>query len=212
MTSLTKLGTLLLHIDIYLDAFVLRYGFLSHFALFAIIFCETGLVFMPFLPGDSLLFAAGAVSANGPLNVWLLFVLLSSASFLGDNLNYWIGRFFGKWLLKRNSRFLKKSHIDRTHAFFEKYGPKVILFARFIPIVRTCSPFVAGLGEMQYRTFASYSFLGGLCWVGACLSAGYLFGNISFVKNNFGMVVIAIIFISFLPILVNVLKSKLNKN
>ena len=191
---------LFLHLDKYLGELVQTYGTWTYSILFAIIFLETGVVFTPFLPGDSLLFAAGALAARGALNAWLLFVLLSIAAILGDTANYAIGKYFGKLLIQRHSRWLKPEHLDRTHAFFEKYGGKTIIIARFVPIVRTFAPFVAGMGAMTYTKFIFYNIVGGVGWVGACLLAGVLFGAIPVVQKNFSLVVLGIVFISVLPI------------
>ena len=207
MIWINKFVQLFLHIDIHLEVFIHKFGPVSYFILFGIIFCETGLIIVPLLPGDSLLFAAGALAAKGTLNLALLFGLLSMASIMGDNLNYWIGYFFGDTLVKQKSKWLNQRHIDKTHSFFAKYGAKVVLFARFIPIVRTCTPFVAGLGKMAYRQFLLFSVLGGLLWVGVGTVCGYLFGNIPFVKAHFGTVVIAIIFVSLLPVIIQFTKS-----
>ncbi|MGE4170622.1 MAG: VTT domain-containing protein [Candidatus Margulisiibacteriota bacterium] len=204
----THLLDMFLHLDQTLSVVIADFGFLTHLILFAIIFCETGLVIAPFLPGDSLLFAAGAFSATGSLNGILLFFLLSLASVLGDNLNYWIGRFLGNAVAQSQSRLINKKHIEKTHAFFEEHGDKVVIFARFLPIVRTFAPFVAGIGRMQYRTFFAYSCVGGVLWVGVCLAAGYFFGNLLIVKNNFGLVILAIILISLLPAILKVFFGK----
>jgi len=188
-----------LHLDVTLGNIASQYGVWIYGILFVVIFAETGLVFTPFLPGDSLLFAAGALAAGGSLHVAALFALLSVAAILGDTANYWIGKSFGNLIIKRHSRFVKPEYLERTHAFFEKYGGKTIIIARFVPIVRTFAPFVAGLGAMTYRMFILYNVVGGLLWVTICLGAGYWFGNFEVVKKHFSLVVLAIIVISILP-------------
>ncbi len=198
----------ILHLDVHLAALVSQYGTWTYAILFLIIFCETGLVVTPFLPGDSLLFATGALAATSDLSVWLLFVLLTIAAILGDAVNYWVGKTVGEKLFDGRIRYLKREHLDRTHAFYEKYGGKTIIIARFVPIVRTFAPFVAGMGSMSYGKFATYNIVGGVVWIGSLLLAGYLFGNIPVVRDNFGLVVIAIIIISILPAVVEVLKSR----
>jgi membrane-associated protein len=178
-----------------------EYGAWTYLLLFAIVFCETGLVVTPFLPGDSLLFAAGAFAANGSLSIWALIGALIAAAILGDTANYWIGHFLGARLLKsgRWQRFIRPAHIAKTHEFFEKYGGKTVIIARFVPIVRTLAPFVAGLGSMSYGRFMSYNVIGGTGWVLLCTLAGYLFGNLPFVQKNFSLVVLMIIVLSLLP-------------
>ncbi|MDP3582202.1 MAG: DedA family protein, partial [Ignavibacteria bacterium] len=178
--------------------------------LFAVIFAETGFVFTPFLPGDSLLFAAGALCAvdSSPLNVNFLFLLLVSAAIIGDNVNYWIGRKFGTKLFELNWKILKKEHLEKTHAFYDKHGGKTIILARFFPIIRTFSPFVAGIGKMDYKRFLINDIAGGLIWVGLFSYAGYFFGNLQFVKNNFSFIVVAIILISVLPAVTEILRNR----
>jgi membrane-associated protein len=193
-----------LHLDKHLAELVADYGAWTYFILFMIVYCETGLVVTPFLPGDSLLFAVGALAATGVLNVGLAFVLLLVAAILGDATNYYVGSKFGDRLVARHPRWLKPQYLERTHAFYEKYGGKTVIIARFVPIVRTFAPFVAGLGKMTYRTFQMYNVVGALLWVTSLLFGGYLFGNIPWVRENFGMVVIAIIVISILPAVVEV--------
>jgi membrane-associated protein len=200
MDFLFDAARLFLHIDVTLSAVIQRFDAWTYLILFAIIFCETGLVATPFLPGDSLLFAGGAFAAKGDLSVGFLFCLLVVAAILGDTVNYWIGRWMGpKVFLRTNSRVFRKEYLDRTHAFFERYGGKTIVIARFVPIVRTFAPFVAGVGAMSYGAFLAYNAAGGVLWVGLCLFAGYFFGNLPVVKNNFTLVILAIIFISILP-------------
>jgi membrane-associated protein len=190
----------IIHIDVHLSEIIQSYGLWTYLILFLIIFCETGLVVTPFLPGDSLLFAAGAFAARGDFSVMWLCILLSIAAVLGDTVNYWIGSFVGpKVFHKEHVRFLNKEYLDRTHQFFEKYGGKTIIIARFVPIIRTFAPFVAGIGSMTYWHFISYNVVGGIVWILAFVFAGYYFGNIPMVKNNFTMVIFAIIIISILP-------------
>lgn len=199
----------ILHIDEHLADLVVQYGFWTLFILFLIIFCETGLVVTPFLPGDSLLFAAGTLSAQFPesLNIWLMLVLLIVAAILGDTVNYLIGAFAGKRILAMRRPIIRQSHLDRTHRFYEKYGGKTIILARFVPIVRTFAPFVAGLGQMSYRNFVFYNVIGGFLWVIPLTLAGFFFGNIPIVKNNFSLVVLLIIFVSILPPIIAGLKE-----
>ena len=188
-----------LHMDKHLPQMVNDTGIWVYLILFVIIFIETGLVVTPFLPGDSLLFAAGAVAATTSLNIWVLLILLIVAAILGDTANYWIGHYFGPKVFSQNSRWFKREYLDRTHAFYQKHGGKTILLARFIPIIRTFAPFVAGIGQMSYGYFISYNIFGGILWVSLFLGAGYFFGNLAFVKENFSLVIIAIILISLLP-------------
>ncbi len=190
----------ILHIDVHLSEIIQSYGVWTYLILFLIIFCETGLVVTPFLPGDSLLFAAGAFAARGDLHVLWLFVLLSIAAILGDTANYWIGNLVGpKVFHQEHVRFLNKEYLNRTHQFFEKYGGKTIIIARFVPIIRTFAPFVAGIGSMTYMRFISYNIIGGIVWIASFAFAGYFFGNIPMVKKNFTLVIFAIIIISILP-------------
>lgn len=197
----------ILRIDTHLGALISTYGALTYAILFLIIFIETGIVFAPFLPGDSLLFAAGAFSALGSLNPWLVFALLSVAAVLGDTCNYWIGHFFGQKIIDNPKIPINQAHIEKTNHFFAKHGGKTIFLARFIPIVRTFAPFVAGIGKMEYSKFISYNIFGGIVWVGLFTSAGYFFGNFSFIKHNFSLVIIAIILVSILPMLLHFLKN-----
>src|SRR5689334_8129747 len=192
MENLHHLLQYLLHIDAYLIAFVSAYGFWAYIVLFLIIFCETDLVVTPFLPGDSLLFAAGAIASLGSLSLWWLLFLLMIAAILGDTVNYWVGHFLGRRLLNaKRFKVIKPEHLEYTHEFFEKYGGKTIIIARFVPIVRTLAPFVAGLGSMTYGRFMSYNVIGGVAWVAICTVAGYLFGQLPFVKQHFEIVVLA---------------------
>ncbi|MCX7098693.1 MAG: DedA family protein [Methylococcales bacterium] len=210
MEHITQFIDIFLHLDKYLSTIIQDYGQATYILLFVIIFCETGLVVLPFLPGDSLLFAAGAFAAKGDMNVGLLFASLSVAAILGDSTNYEIGRFFGPKIAKQeHNRFLNKQHVDRTHAFYEKYGAKTIIIARFIPIIRTFAPFVAGIGDMGYKKFLHYNVIGGVSWIAICLFGGYLFGNIPIVKHNFTLVILGIVVVSILPAVVEFLRHKL---
>jgi membrane-associated protein len=194
-----------LHIDRHLDEFVRDNGAWTYGLTALIVFCETGLVITPFLPGDSLLFAAGAITAreHSPLNIWVLCGVLTVAAILGDAVNYSVGKLMAKRVLAGGKiPFVKQAHLDRTHAFFEKYGPKTIVIARFVPIVRTLAPFVAGVGQMSYAKFALYNILGAILWVGICCGAGYWFGNKPFVQKNFSVVVLGIIVVSLVPMVV----------
>ena len=198
----------ILHIDEHLNSIIAQYGTWTYAILFAIIFVETGLVIMPFLPGDSLLFAAGAFASRGSLNPFVLFFLLSIAAILGDTVNYWIGRYFGPRVFSANSRFLNKKHLERAHAFYERHGGKAIIFARFVPIVRTFAPFVAGVGYMSYAKFILYNVVGGVAWIAIFVWAGYFFGTIPAVEKNFELVIFAIIGLSVLPMVIEYLKQR----
>ena len=206
MEFLKGLLDLFLHLDEYLAQIITDYGMWTYGILFAVIFVETGLVIMPFLPGDSLLFAAGTFAALGSLNIWALIGLLIAAAFLGDTVNYSIGHYLGERAY--NIKWIKREYLDKTHAFFEKHGGKAIFLARFVPIVRTFAPFVAGIGKMSYGYFITYNLVGGVTWVLLFTLAGYLFGNIPFVKENFEYVIIVIILISVLPMVYEWLKAK----
>jgi len=197
---------LFLHLDEYLDLVISQYGAWTYGFLFVVIFIETGLVIMPFLPGDSLLFAAGTFAALGSLNVWYLAGLLMAAAVLGDTVNYSIGHYLGERAY--NIKWIKKEYFDKTHAFFEKYGGKAIFLARFVPIVRTFAPFVAGIGKMTYGYFITYNLVGGITWVALFTFAGYFFGNIPFMRDNFEYVIIVIILVSVLPMVYEWLKSR----
>jgi membrane-associated protein len=203
----------IIHIDVHLSEIIQSYGVWTYLILFLIIFCETGLVVTPILPGDSLLFAAGTFAARGDFNVMWLFIILSIAAVLGDTVNYWIGSFVGpKIFHKEHVRFLNKEYLNRTHQFFEKYGGKTIIIARFVPIIRTFAPFVAGIGSMTYWHFISYNVIGGIVWIAAFVFAGYYFGNITIVKNNFTIVIFAIIIISILPGVIEFIRQhRMNK-
>jgi membrane-associated protein len=197
---ITAFIDIVLHLDVHLQELVRNYGTWIYLILFLIIFCETGLVVTPFLPGDSLLFVAGAVAAGGGMNVHLLFVALAIASLSGDNTNYWIGRFAGPRIFRRHGSLLfNPQHLVRTQRFYETYGGKTVLIARFVPIVRTFAPFVAGMGKMVYAKFVAYAVAGAILWIGSLVYAGYFFGNLPFIRNNLSIVIIAIVFISVLP-------------
>lgn len=196
----------LLHFDRYIPVIMDNYGVLIYVLLFLIIFCETGLVVTPFLPGDSIIFACGALAAVSGMNILVLIVIFFSAAILGDGTNYLIGKKLGERLVNSNSRFIKKSYIDKAQSFYEKYGSKAIVLARFVPIVRTFAPFVAGIGKMCYKKFGVFNIIGGTIWVSLFLSLGFFFGNIPVIKNNFSLVTIGIILISLLPVLVEVIK------
>jgi membrane-associated protein len=206
MEILKSLLDLFLHLDEYLAKIITDYGMWTYGILFTVIFVETGLVIMPFLPGDSLLFAAGTFAALGSLNIGFLILLLIGAAFLGDTVNYMIGHYLGDRAY--NIKWIKKEYFDKTHAFFEKHGGKAIFLARFVPIVRTFAPFVAGIGKMSYRYFITYNIVGGVVWVLLFTLSGYFFGNIPFVRENFEYVIIVIILISVLPMGVEWLKAR----
>lgn len=203
-----------LHLDKHLEAIMAEYQTTTYFILCLIIFCETGLVATPFLPGDSLLFAAGMLIAKvGILNVWILIPLLFISAILGDNTNYFVGRYLGHKLfeMKGLRRILKKEYLDKTHAFYEKHGGKTIILARFVPIVRTFAPFVAGVGEMKYRTYMLFCIVGGAAWVSIITLAGYYLGGIEIIKNNFELVVLGIVAVSVLPVVFQVIKAKFSR-
>ncbi|MDO8427471.1 MAG: DedA family protein [Deltaproteobacteria bacterium] len=198
-----------LHLDKHLNIIISDFGVWTYLILFIIIFCETGLVVTPILPGDSLLFAVGNFAAMGSLKVEYLFISLSVAAILGDTVNYGVGHFMGpKVFHKTGSRIFKKEYLDKTHSFYEKYGGKTIILARFVPIVRTFAPFVAGIGAMSYGRFISYNIAGGILWIGLFVFGGYLFGGLPIVKKNFTAVILAIIFISILPGLIEVIRHR----
>lgn len=212
MELIKGLVSFILHIDVHLGELISSYGPLVYGILFLIVFVETGVVIMPFLPGDSLIFAAGAFAALGSLNPFLIFALLTVAAILGDTANYWIGHAFGQKIIANPRIPINQKHIDETNAFFAKHGGKTIFLARFVPIVRTFAPFVAGIGKMHYSTFVSYNVFGGIVWVGVFTFAGYFFGNVSFVKHNFTIVILAIIALSVLPMIYHVVKDKFFKS
>jgi membrane-associated protein len=208
MEYILQLINILLHLDEYLGEVIRTYGLWTYLILFGIIFMETGLVVTPFLPGDSLIFAAGAFAGLGDLNIVVLFLLLSAAAILGDTVNYWIGHYIGPRAFSGEIRFLKKEYLDRTHAFYEKHGGKTIVLARFIPIIRTFAPFVAGVGAMSYGRFIVYNVFGGILWVTLFSFAGYFFGNLQIVRDNFTLVILAIILISVMPAVIEFLRER----
>lgn len=208
MELLKQLADVFLHLDTHLSQVIADYGTWTYLILFAIIFCETGLVVTPFLPGDSLLFAAGTFAALGALDVRLLIPLLIVAAIVGDTINYWVGAYIGPRAFEGNLRFLRKEHLDRTRAFYERHGGKTIILARFVPIVRTFAPFVAGVGTMSYPRFITYNVVGAVLWVGLLVLAGFFFGNIPMVRENFTMVILAIIAISVMPMVIEALRTR----
>ena len=211
MEIIQTLIELFLHLDEHLSLVIQNYGPLTYLLLFLVIFMETGLVVTPFLPGDSLLFAAGTFASpalNSPLNIVLLWALLCAAAILGDTVNYWIGHFIGPRAFSGEIRFLKKEYLDRTHEFYERHGGKTIILARFVPIIRTFAPFVAGVGAMTYGHFLTYNVVGAVAWVTIFTLGGYFFGNLPFVKDNFTFVVLAIILISVMPAVIEVIKER----
>ena len=211
MEAIASVFSFIIHINEYLGEIIANYGTLAYAILFIILFAETGFVFTPFLPGDSLLFAAGAFSAIGSFNIWILLSLLWLAAFLGDTANYWIGHFFGQKLIDNPKIPINQEHVDKTQKFYAKHGGKTIFLARFIPIIRTFAPFVAGIGKMHYRKFVAYNAAGGFVWVFGFTLAGYFFGNIPSIKQNFSPVVLAIIAISVVPIVFEFIKAKTKK-
>jgi membrane-associated protein len=200
----------ILHLELYLDAWSLQYGVWMYAILFAVIFAETGLVITPFLPGDSLLFAVGALAARGTLSLPIILASLSVAAIIGDTLNYAVGRYFGHVVVRRFSRLIKPIHLQKTHEFYEKYGNKTIVLARFVPIVRTLAPFVAGVAEMRYRDFALYNIIGGIFWISSMTIAGYAFGNLDIIRKHFGLVVVGIVFLSILPMVIEYIRHKIS--
>lgn len=208
MDYIRHLIDFILHIDVHLSELIRDYGAQTYAILFAIVFVETGLVIMPFLPGDSLLFAAGAFTAKGDFNLWLLGAGLTIAAIVGDSLNYVIGHYFGPKVFSQNYRWLNREHLLRTESFYEKHGGKTIILARFIPIIRTFAPFVAGVGTMHYPRFLAYNIVGALLWVWSFLLLGYFFGNLPVVKKNFTLVIFAIIILSILPIMIEFFKAR----
>ena len=209
MNTINYAIDIFLHVDRYLGMVINNYGFETYLILFLIIFFETGLVVTPFLPGDSLIFAAGAFAAMGMLNIYVLIGILGVAAVLGDTANYEIGRILGNKLINsKNGKLIKKEHLEKTNKFYEKYGGKTIILARFVPIVRTLAPFVAGIGKMNYKKFISFNAVGGVSWVLLASVLGYYFGNIPVVKNNFSLVMIAIVLISIMPAVIEYLRNK----
>jgi membrane-associated protein len=200
---------LVLHLDQHLIAFTAEHGRWVYLLLFVIVFCETGLVVTPFLPGDSLLFVAGTLAGTGQLDLPVLYLLFLAAAFLGDNVNYFVGRLLGKRLLEgRHGRLLKQQHLTRTQHFYEKHGPKTVILARFVPIVRTVAPFVAGVGRMRYPRYILFSVAGTLAWVTVCAGGGYLFGSVPLVKNNLSAVILGVVVLSILPGVVEILRAR----
>jgi len=209
MEMMVKFIDILLHLDKYIDVLIQNYGMWTYLIFFIIIFCETGLVVTPFLPGDSLLFVAGTFAAIGSLNLTWLVVLLSVAAVLGDTINYWIGNYIGpKVFQMQNSRVFRKEYLDRTHQFYEKYGPITIVIGRFVPIIRTFAPFLAGVGSMTYGKFLTYNVVGGILWIASFTLGGYFFGNLPFVKKNFTAVIIVIIIISVMPTVIEYIRQR----
>ncbi len=206
METIRFLIDLFLHLDTYLSQIISQYGTWTYAILFGVIFMETGFVVTPFLPGDSLLFAAGTFAALGALNIWVILGLLMAAAVLGDTVNYWIGHTLGDRAY--NIKWIKREYLDKTHAFFEKHGGKTIFLARFVPIVRTFAPFVAGIGKMSYGYFITYNLVGGVVWVLVFTLTGYLFGNIPFIKENFEFVILVILLISVVPIFYEAWKAR----
>jgi membrane-associated protein len=211
MQIILTLINFILHIDKHLSSLITSYGTLSYLIIFFIIFMETGFVVTPFLPGDSLIFASGAFASIGSFNIGILFIILCLAAILGDTINYWIGHFIGPKAFSGKSKFFKKEYLDRTHAFYEKHGGKTIILARFIPIIRTFAPFVAGIGAMTYKHFIIYNLIGGVCWVSLFLFSGYFFGNLEIVKHNFTLVILVIIILSVLPGVIEYIRHKMNR-
>ena len=212
MDVLRKIIDIALHLDRYLSAIIQQYGLWTYAILFAVIFVETGFVVMPFLPGDSLLFAAGTFAALKALDIRWLILILSAAAVVGDTVNYWVGRRIGPKVFSREeARFFKKEYLDRTHAFYEKHGGKTIIIARFVPIIRSFAPFVAGIGRMSYARFLAFNVAGGIGWVVLLTGAGYFFGTIPLVKNNYSLAVVAIIAISTVPLAVEYLRHRRKK-
>lgn len=208
MGIITGLIDYIFHLDKHLAVIIQNFGIWTYLLLFLVIFAETGLVITPFLPGDSLLFAVGAIAAAEALDIMWLFAILSIAAIAGDSANYAIGKYFGGIILAKHSRIIKKEHIDKTHKFFERYGGKTIIIARFVPIVRTFAPFVAGIGKMSYRKFFSYNVIGGLLWVSLFVFGGFFFGNIPIIKKNFSITIFVIIILSMLPGIIEIIRHK----
>ncbi len=212
MELLATFIDVVLHLDKHLQVLIQNYGVWIYAILFLIIFCETGLVIAPFLPGDSLLFVSGALAASGNMYVHTLFLVLAAASFLGDNTNYWIGRFLGpKVFSRKDSLLLNPKYLERTQGFYDRHGGKTVVIARFVPIVRTFAPFVAGIGKMDYSRFVMFAFGGAILWIGSLVYAGYFFGNIPWVKNNLSLVIIGIVVLSILPGIVEFLRRKFSR-
>jgi membrane-associated protein len=208
MDVLRQFLDVFLHLDKHFADVIRDYGTWTNLVLFVIVFCETGLVVTPFLPGDSLLFTAGTFASLGSLNVWVVFLLLALAAVLGDTVNYWIGKKIGPRAFSGTVKFLKQEHLRKTELFYEKHGRKTIIIARFVPIIRTFAPFVAGVGSMNYPVFLAYNVTGGVAWVALCVFSGFFFGNIPVVKRNFSIAILAIILISMLPLMWEAWKAR----
>lgn len=212
MELILKLINFILHIDTHLDFIASEFGYLTYGILFLIIFAETGLVVTPFLPGDSLLFAIGAIAARGVLDIFTIVILLTIAAILGDTVNYWVGYYFSEKVLSgEDLKFINRKHIDRTHEFYEKYGGKTIIIGRFVPIVRTFAPFIAGVGAMTYKKFIVYNVVGGILWIVSFTILGFFFGNMPVVKKNFTLVIFAIIILSIMPAFIEYIRTKMQK-
>ena len=208
MNIIESIADIILHLDAHLGRIISAYGITAYLILFAIIFIETGLVFAPFLPGDSLLFVAGAFAAQGSLNIFVLLLLLTLAAIAGDAANYWIGHFSGEKMVAFHKFPVNENHLKKTQEYFQKHGGKTIILARFIPIIRTLAPFVAGAGKMHYGKFLYFNVIGAVLWITLCTLAGYFFGNIPIVKNNFTLVILAVILISLIPFSVQIIQGK----
>lgn len=208
MDWIRKAIEFVLHVDVYLEQIISNYGAWTYALLFFVVFMETGFVVTPFLPGDSLIFAAATFAARGALDPWLMFILLAVAAVLGDTVNYWIGHRIGARAYTGEIKWIKKEYMERTHAFFEKHGGKTIFLARFVPIIRTFAPFVAGVSRMSYGFFFRWNMIGGITWVAIFTLLGYFFGNIPFVQKNFELVILAIVLISFVPAVVEAVKAR----
>ncbi|MDH5508055.1 MAG: DedA family protein [Anaerolineae bacterium] len=212
MELITTFIDFFIHLDDHLSVIIQDYGVWTYAILFLIIFAETGFVVTPFLPGDSLIFAAATFAARGDLNPWMLFLLLTTAGILGDAVNYAVGKYIGPRVFQEDVRFLKREYLDKTHAFYEKHGGKAVILARYVPIVRTFVPFIAGVGTMTYQKFASYNVIGAISWVGLFTFLGYFFGNIPAVEENFTLVILGIIFLSVLPPVIEYFRERKKKN
>lgn len=212
MEPFQKLISFILHIDVHLDFIASEFGYLTYGILFLIIFAETGLVVTPFLPGDSLLFAIGAIAARGILDITTVIILLTIAAILGDTVNYWIGHYLSEKVLSGDElKFINRKHIDKTHEFYEKYGGKTIVIGRFVPIVRTFAPFIAGVGAMTYKKFIVYNVVGGILWIISFTILGFFFGNMPIVKKNFTLVIFGIIILSIMPAFIEYIRTKMQK-
>ncbi len=208
MSAISSVISFILHLDQHLAELVEKTGSVSYIVIFLIIFLETGLVVTPFLPGDSLLFGLGALSASGVFNIWVLYLILLLAAISGDSVNYWIGKRIGPKAYESKSRFINKKNLDKAHRFYEKHGGKAIIISRFVPVVRSFAPFIAGVAEMDYKEFLSFNLIGGVAWISLFLWSGYLFGNIPFIKQNFDLVIILIVVVSLIPVVAEYIKSR----